>query len=63
MALFLMSCEAFKPKKVDTRNVPTNAQERAVKNIEEGSDQRRGTRQFGQPMHMFVIFPRGARHC
>ena len=36
LALFLMSCEAFKPKKVDTRNVPTNAQERAVKNIEEG---------------------------
>tara|TARA_B100000941_G_C28348756_1_gene470706 strand:- start:260 stop:784 length:525 start_codon:yes stop_codon:yes gene_type:complete len=34
--LILTSCNAFKPKKVDTREVPTNAQERARKNIEEG---------------------------
>tara|TARA_Y100000591_G_scaffold314256_1_gene320607 strand:+ start:106 stop:630 length:525 start_codon:yes stop_codon:yes gene_type:complete len=32
----LTSCNAFKPKKVDTREVSTNAQERARKNIEEG---------------------------
>lgn len=35
--LSLNSCSgAFKPKKVDTREVSTNAQERARKNIEEG---------------------------
>lgn len=34
---FLHSCgEAFKPKKVNTRDVPINAQERARKNINEG---------------------------
>ena len=34
---FLFSCNgAFKPKKVNTREVPINAQERARKNLEEG---------------------------
>ena len=33
---FLSSCAALKPKKVDTRETPVNAQERARKNIEEG---------------------------
>ena len=32
----LTSCNAFKPKKVDTREVSTNAQERARKNVNEG---------------------------
>ena len=32
----LNSCKALKPKWVDTRNVPTDARERARKNIEEG---------------------------
>ena len=36
LSLFLTSCEAFKPKKVDTREVPVNVQERARKNIETG---------------------------
>ena len=36
LSLFLLSCEAIKPKKVNTREVPTNAQERARKNIEQG---------------------------
>ena len=36
LSLSLLSCQAFKPKKVDTRETPTNAQERARKNIEEG---------------------------
>mgnify|MGYP006168577095 CR=1 FL=1 len=36
LSFTLLSCQAFKPKKVDTREVPTNAQERARKNIEEG---------------------------
>jgi hypothetical protein len=38
MILFIgvTSCQAFKPKKVNTREVPVNAQERAKKNIEEG---------------------------
>ena len=36
LSLFLLSCEAFKPKKVNTREVSTNAQERARKNIEQG---------------------------
>ena len=31
LSLFLLSCEAIKPKKVNTREVPTNAQERARK--------------------------------
>ena len=31
-----MSCNAIKPKKVDTRETPINAQERARKNIEQG---------------------------
>ena len=36
-SIFLTSCGgAFKPKKVDTRETPINAQERARKNIEEG---------------------------
>ena len=30
------SCGPFKPKKVDARNVPTNAEDRVKKNIEEG---------------------------
>jgi len=34
--LALNSCKALKPKWVDTRNVPTDARERARKNIEEG---------------------------
>ena len=33
---FLTSCKALKPKWVDTRKVPVNAKERALKNIEEG---------------------------
>ena len=33
---FLSSCAALKPKKVDTRETPVNAQERARKNIDEG---------------------------
>ncbi len=36
LIVILASCEALKPKKVDTRNVPVNAQERARKNINEG---------------------------
>lgn len=32
----LVSCNAFKPKKVDTRDVPINAMERARKNVQEG---------------------------
>tara|TARA_B100001121_G_scaffold295787_1_gene300538 strand:+ start:230 stop:748 length:519 start_codon:yes stop_codon:yes gene_type:complete len=34
--MVLSSCKALKPKWVDTRNVPTDARERAKKNIEEG---------------------------
>ena len=34
--LFFSSCKALKPEKVDTREVPTNAQERARKNVNEG---------------------------
>ena len=34
--LALNSCKALKPKWVDTRKVPTDARERARKNIEEG---------------------------
>ena len=33
---FLTSCKALKAKWVDTRKVPVNAKERALKNIEEG---------------------------
>ena len=37
VCLLTLSCgEAFKPKKVDTREVPVNVQERARKNIETG---------------------------
>ena len=36
ISLFLLSCNALKPKKVDTRDTPINAQERARKNIKEG---------------------------
>ena len=32
----LTSCQAFKPKKVDTRETPVNALERARKNVKEG---------------------------
>ena len=35
-SLLLVSCQAFKPKKVDTRETPVNAAERAKKNIREG---------------------------
>jgi hypothetical protein len=34
--LIISNCEAFKPKKVDTRKVPINAQQAARKNVEEG---------------------------
>ena len=34
--LALNSCKALEPKWVDTRNVPTDARERARKNVEEG---------------------------
>ncbi len=34
--LFFSSCKALKPEKVDTREVSTNAQERARKNVNEG---------------------------
>jgi len=33
---FLISCEAIKPKKVDTRQVSVKASERARKNVEDG---------------------------
>ena len=36
ISLLILSCNAIKPKKVDTRETPINAQERARKNIEEG---------------------------
>lgn len=36
ICLFFYSCNALKPKKVDSRTTPVNAQERARKNIEEG---------------------------
>ena len=36
ISLLILSCNAIKPKKVDTRETPINAQERAKKNIEEG---------------------------
>ena len=36
ICLFITSCQAFRPEKVDTRERSTNAQERARKNIEEG---------------------------
>ena len=34
--MVLSSCKALKPKWVDTRKIPTDARERAKKNIEEG---------------------------
>jgi len=34
--IFLTSCAWMKPEKVDTRDIPVNAQERARKNVEEG---------------------------
>ena len=36
ISLLILSCNAIKPKKVDTRETPINAQERARKNIKEG---------------------------
>ena len=36
LSLLILSCNAIKPKKVDTRETPINAQERARKNIKEG---------------------------
>jgi|TARA_B100001939_G_scaffold14604_1_gene12480 hypothetical protein len=36
ICLLFLSCNALKPKKVDTRENPINAQERARKNINEG---------------------------
>ena len=36
ICLLTLSCNALKPKKVDTRETPINAQERARKNINEG---------------------------
>tara|TARA_Y100001970_G_scaffold257697_1_gene336818 strand:- start:552 stop:1085 length:534 start_codon:yes stop_codon:yes gene_type:complete len=36
LLIVLSSCNALKPEKVDTRKVPTNAQERAKQNIKEG---------------------------
>ena len=36
ISLLILSCNAIKPKKVDTRETPINAQDRARKNIEEG---------------------------
>ena len=33
---FLVSCEAIKPKKVDLRKIPGNAEEKRIKNIREG---------------------------
>ena len=36
ICLLTLSCNALKPKKVDTRETPINAQERARKNVKEG---------------------------
>ena len=36
ISLFFSSCKALKPEKVDTRKVPTNAQDRARQNVNEG---------------------------
>ena len=36
LSLLILSCNAIKPKKVNTRETPVNAQERARKNVEEG---------------------------
>ena len=36
ISLLILSCNAIKPKKVDTRETPISGQERARKNIEEG---------------------------
>ena len=36
ISLLILSCDAIKPKKVNTRETPVNAQERARKNVNEG---------------------------
>ena len=36
LSLLILSCDAIKPKKVNTRETPINAQERARKNVQEG---------------------------
>ena len=36
LSLLILSCNAIKPKKVDTRETPVNVQERARKNIDSG---------------------------
>ena len=36
LSLLILSCDAIKPKKVNTRETPINAQERARKNVNEG---------------------------
>ena len=36
LSLLILSCDAIKPKKVNTRETPINAQERARKNVSEG---------------------------
>jgi len=36
ISLLILSCNAIKPKKVDTRETPVNALERARKNVQEG---------------------------
>jgi len=36
LLIFLLNCEAIKPKKVNVRETPINAQERAKKNVKEG---------------------------
>ena len=36
ISLLILSCDAIKPKKVNTRETPVNAQERARKNVTEG---------------------------
>ena len=36
MVILISSCAAFKPEKVDSRKVPTKAEDRARKNLEEG---------------------------
>ena len=36
LSLLILSCDAIKPKKVNTRETSVNAQERARKNVNEG---------------------------
>ena len=36
LLIFLLNCEAIKPKKVNVKETPINAQERAKKNVKEG---------------------------